>query len=115
MSHRTWRIFHGILSIVFIGFASWHAINLGRHTNKGLSFYILILSCSGVMLLLNTYFSKSSKKPEENKCLKINEINGISRRKFMALAGGAAGLAALASMGINANWGEIEPILRSMN
>ena len=36
----------------------------------------------------------------------INEINGISRRKFMALAGGAAGLAALASMGINANWGE---------
>jgi len=36
----------------------------------------------------------------------INETNGISRRKFMALAGGAAGFAALASMGINANWGE---------
>lgn len=36
----------------------------------------------------------------------INETNGISRRKFMALAGGATGFAALASMGINANWGE---------
>jgi len=36
----------------------------------------------------------------------LNETNGISRRKFMALAGGAAGFAALASMGINANWGE---------
>jgi len=36
----------------------------------------------------------------------MSEINGISRRKFMILAGGAAGLAALASMGINANWGE---------
>jgi succinate dehydrogenase/fumarate reductase flavoprotein subunit len=35
-----------------------------------------------------------------------NEINDISRRKFITLAGGAAGLAALASMGINANWGE---------
>ena len=35
-----------------------------------------------------------------------NNINGISRRKFMALAGGATGLAALASMGINAEWGE---------
>lgn len=36
----------------------------------------------------------------------INDINSISRRKFMTLAGGATGLAALASMGINADWGE---------
>ena len=62
MSYKTWRVFHGILSIVFIGFASWHAINLGRHTNKALSFYILILAFLGVLLLLNTYFSNSSKK-----------------------------------------------------
>jgi len=42
----------------------------------------------------------------------INETNGISRRKFMALAGGAAGFAALASMGINANWGENKVIIK---
>jgi predicted ferric reductase len=62
MSYKTWRIFHGILSVVFIGFASWHAINLGRHTNKTLSFYILILAILGVLLLLNTYFSNLFKK-----------------------------------------------------
>ena len=62
VSHKTWRLFHGILSIGFIGIASWHAINLGRHTNKTYSFYILILAFSGVLLLLNTYFSDSTKK-----------------------------------------------------
>ena len=70
MSYKTWRLFHGTLSIVFIGFASWHAINLGRHINKPLSFFILILAILGVLLLLNIYFSNSSKKLEENKCQK---------------------------------------------
>ncbi len=42
----------------------------------------------------------------------INVTNGISRRKFMALAGGAAGFAALASMGINANWGENKTFIK---
>lgn len=36
----------------------------------------------------------------------ITKNNGMSRRKFMTLAGGAAGLAVLASMGINADWAE---------
>ncbi len=31
---------------------------------------------------------------------------GVSRRKFMALAGGAAGFAAMAAMGISARQGE---------
>jgi predicted ferric reductase len=62
LSYRTWRLFHGILSIVFIAFASWHAINLGRHINNAFTFYFLILAIFGVLLLLNTYFSKSTKK-----------------------------------------------------
>ncbi len=61
LSYRTWRVFHGIVSIVFIGFASWHAINLGGHINNPFTFYILMLAILGVLLLLNTYFSKSSK------------------------------------------------------
>lgn len=61
LSYRTWRVFHGIMSIVFIAFASWHAINLGGHINNAFTFYFLMLAILGVLLLLNTYFSKSSK------------------------------------------------------
>jgi succinate dehydrogenase/fumarate reductase flavoprotein subunit len=35
----------------------------------------------------------------------FEDSNGISRRYFLALTGGAAGLAALASMGISSGWG----------
>ncbi|BBO67914.1 succinate dehydrogenase/fumarate reductase flavoprotein subunit [Desulfosarcina alkanivorans] len=35
-----------------------------------------------------------------------NQSTGVSRRKFMALAGGAAGLAAMAAMGLSAGRGE---------
>ena len=34
----------------------------------------------------------------------LQENNGISRRQFIAMAGGAAGVVALASMGINPGW-----------
>ena len=34
LSYKTWRLTHGILSISFISTAAWHAIQLGRHTEK---------------------------------------------------------------------------------
>jgi len=58
MKYTSWRLLHGILSIIFIIVASWHAIDLGRHTNVPMSVFIIILSGSGVILLLKTYFSK---------------------------------------------------------
>ncbi|MGB3210018.1 MAG: ferric reductase-like transmembrane domain-containing protein [Desulforhopalus sp.] len=53
--YSTWRLVHGLLSIAFIVFASWHAIDLGRHTNRIFSAYILILATSGMLLLLKIY------------------------------------------------------------
>ena len=58
MKYTSWRLLHGILSIIFIIVASWHAIDLGRHTNVPMSVFIIILSGSGVILLIKTYFSK---------------------------------------------------------
>lgn len=55
LSYKTWRQVHGLLSIAFIVFASWHAIDLGRHTNLVLSAYISILAISGILLLLKIY------------------------------------------------------------
>lgn len=56
MSYANWRLLHGILSILFIVVASWHAIVLGRHTDTAMSFFIICVSGTGVLLLVRTYF-----------------------------------------------------------
>lgn len=58
MSYKNWRVLHGILSIIFIIIASWHAIDLGRHTNTPMSIFIILISGTGIILLLKTYLSK---------------------------------------------------------
>lgn len=62
MSYLTWRVFHGILSIAFITLATWHAIDLGRHTDKAMSVFMVIMAAGGVFLLLKTYFIKTPQK-----------------------------------------------------
>ena len=62
MKYTTWRIFHGLLSIVFIVLAGWHAIDLGRHTDLAMSIYIVMLAAGGILLLLKTYIFSSFKK-----------------------------------------------------
>ncbi len=61
MSYKTWRVFHGILSIGFIITATWHAIDLGRHTDKAMSVFMIIMATVGILLLLRTYFVSSLK------------------------------------------------------
>lgn len=66
MKYITWRYFHGILSILFISFAAFHALDLGRHTNLAMSIYVIILAVSGILILLKTYFFKPSKLGSSN-------------------------------------------------
>ncbi|MFH1215510.1 MAG: ferric reductase-like transmembrane domain-containing protein [Pseudomonadota bacterium] len=61
MKYTTWRFFHGILAMLFIFFATWHVIDLGRHTSPAMAAFIIILSTAGVLLLLQTYFLKNLK------------------------------------------------------
>lgn len=61
-SYRTWRVIHGILSIVFILMASLHVFNLGRHINEYMVWLISILTILGVTMLLRTYIYKSNSK-----------------------------------------------------
>ena len=58
LTYTSWRLLHGILSILFITLASWHAIDLGRHTDIPMSVFIIIVSGIGILLLLRTYFNK---------------------------------------------------------
>lgn len=62
LSYKTWQVIHGILSMLFIAIASWHAIKLGRHIDKPMTTFILIASGTGVLLLLKTYFFPKTKK-----------------------------------------------------
>jgi predicted ferric reductase len=66
MKYKTWRVFHGILAMMFISVAAWHVIDLGRHSSFVMSIFISILTAGGILLLLKTY---TLKKPE-----KISEV-----------------------------------------
>jgi len=57
IKYTTWRITHGVLSIAFVVLATWHVVDLGRHTDMILASYIIILSAIGVLLLVRTYFA----------------------------------------------------------
>lgn len=59
MKYTTWRVLHGILSMVFIVLATWHATDLGRHTDLPMSVYMIALGGLGVFQLLRVYLIKS--------------------------------------------------------
>ena len=58
MKYTTWRVFHGILAILFISIAAWHVINLGRHSSLAMSIFITLLTIGGVLLTGKRYISK---------------------------------------------------------
>lgn len=62
MSYKTWRVFHGILSVIFIAVATWHATSLGRHTGTAMSIFMITMAAGGVFLLLKSYFTKTPQK-----------------------------------------------------
>lgn len=64
MKYTTWRGFHGILSIAFITLATWHAMDLGRHTDLPMSLYMGAIAGIGVLLLLRTYLFNPVKTKE---------------------------------------------------
>ncbi|MBU1044580.1 MAG: ferric reductase-like transmembrane domain-containing protein [Candidatus Omnitrophica bacterium] len=65
-NYRSWRISHGLLSSVFIVLATWHAVDLGRHTDIILSAYMIILLTGGIFLLIRTYFIEMQRGDSRN-------------------------------------------------
>ena len=62
MEYKTWRVFHGIVAILFISVAAWHVIDLGRHSSLAMSIFITLLAASGVLLSGKQYLLKIFKK-----------------------------------------------------
>lgn len=61
MKHTTWRLVHGILSILFVFSGAWHLIDLGRHTNLAIAVFIAVLTAGGILLQLSAYRPKTEK------------------------------------------------------
>ena len=66
MRPKTWKIFHGVLSGLFVSLGTCHALELGRHTNAAVSAMLIILTVGALALLLRSYFLKPLMKEEFN-------------------------------------------------
>ncbi|MBU0945879.1 MAG: ferric reductase-like transmembrane domain-containing protein [Proteobacteria bacterium] len=67
LAYKNWRMFHGILAVLFTILVCWHAIELGRHTTPIISSYIVLAAVSGVIPLLETYISRPRLEQRVNK------------------------------------------------
>ncbi len=66
MTYSSWRVLHGVLSILFVVLAAWHVIELGRHSSDWMTAFIVIIATGGILLLAKTYFSKPNKGGQSN-------------------------------------------------
>ena len=67
LKYRTWRSLHGYLTLLFVITATWHVINIGRHSNTSFSMYYLLILAAGVYYLLRTYLIKTSKDSKDGR------------------------------------------------
>ncbi len=67
VKYTTWRYSHGILSLIFVLLATWHAVDLGRHMDALLSTYTIIMSSISIVFLIRLYFfnNKTGDKNEQ--------------------------------------------------
>ena len=62
LKYKTWRNLHGYLTLLFVLTATWHVINIGRHSNTSFSIYYVLMVAGGIYYLLKTYLFKTSEK-----------------------------------------------------
>ncbi len=64
IKYKTWKYLHGVLSVLFIILATWHAVDMGRHTQKATVFWMVFLAFLGTVMLLKTYIPRKELKHE---------------------------------------------------
>ena len=62
LKYKTWKTFHGFLTLLFVLVATWHVIDIGRHSNESFRFYYVLIVGSAVLFLIRTYLNNPSKK-----------------------------------------------------
>lgn len=62
MHYRTWRSLHGYLTLLFVITATWHVIDMGRHSNSSFTLFYLLVVATGIFYVLRKYLFKTAKK-----------------------------------------------------
>ncbi len=58
MKYQTFRIIHGILSLAFVVFGTWHAVRVGRHSTEAMSAFWIALAAAAALALIASYLPK---------------------------------------------------------
>ncbi len=53
--YTTWRLFHGVVVMLFVPVATWHVLMLGRHMDTSMSIYMLTIASLSIIVLTRTY------------------------------------------------------------
>lgn len=61
LRYPAWKVLHGVLSVLFIITAVWHAIELGRHMGGVMTVFVVALASIGVVMLLSHYAPATDK------------------------------------------------------
>ena len=56
LKYKLWKLIHGIVSVGVIVLGTWHAVDLGRHTNHTFSLLMIASALSTALLWFNGYF-----------------------------------------------------------
>lgn len=62
LHYRTWRRLHGYITLLFVIAASWHVIDMGRHSNSSFILFYLLVVAVGIYYVLRKYLFKTVKK-----------------------------------------------------
>lgn len=66
ISYKKWRVFHGLVSLIFIIVATWHSVDLGRHTNTSISIFFITMAFIASVMLLKLYIFSNKNKGVSN-------------------------------------------------
>lgn len=61
--YKTFRLIHGILSLGFAVFSTWHVIKIGRHSNLVMSVFWILAAATAGISLLSVYLPARKKTP----------------------------------------------------
>lgn len=62
LHYRTWRSLHAYLTLLFVIVATWHVIDMGRHSNSSFTLFYLLVVAIGIYYVLRKYLFKTAKK-----------------------------------------------------
>ncbi|MFY0712927.1 ferric reductase-like transmembrane domain-containing protein [Seonamhaeicola sp. NFXS20] len=66
LKYKTWRRFHGYLTLLFVAIATWHVINMGRHSNNSFSLFYLLVVVIGIYYVIRKYLFKTKKNEKRH-------------------------------------------------